>query len=121
MNTVALVGSDTLLGREIRDIVGVTEPGFDLSLIASDDEEAGALTRVGDEAVVTGTLNAKSLSGARAVFLAGTPESSLQTLKLMGDPPEEAIIDLTFVAEERPAARLRAPMVEDEPEEPADA
>ena len=34
MTTVALVGSESLLGREIRDIVATSAPGFELRLIA---------------------------------------------------------------------------------------
>ena len=34
MSTVALVGSDTLLGREIRDIVATSEPDITLRLVA---------------------------------------------------------------------------------------
>ena len=39
----------------------------------------------------------------------------------MGDPPDAAVIDLTYSAEERPDARLRAPLVESvQVEDPAD-
>ena len=87
-------------------------PDLHLRLIADVAEEPGTLTRVGDEpALVTG-LNAESLAGGRAVILAGSPESSRSALELAGDPPDVAIIDLTYPAEERPDARLRAPSVE---------
>jgi aspartate-semialdehyde dehydrogenase len=111
---IALVGSETLLGREIRDIVATTAPDLTLRLIAAQGEEAGILTRVGDEPTLVGGLDAASLSGARAVILAGPAESSRKALKLEGDPPDAAIIDLTFQAEERSDARLRAPSVESE-------
>jgi len=119
--TVALVGSDTLLGREVRDIVASTGAALALRLIAADDEEPGSLTRVGDEATVLAGLDAEALADARAVILAGSAEASRKALALAGDPPDAAIIDLTFAAEERPDARLRAPMVESEPEDLADA
>ena len=111
-NAIALVGSDSLMGREIRDIVATTVSGISLRLIASDEEEPGQLTRVGDEPSILGGLEAESLSGARAIVLAGSLESSRKALEFAGDPPDAAIIDLTFAAEERPDARLRAPMVE---------
>jgi aspartate-semialdehyde dehydrogenase len=119
--TAALVGSDSLLGREIRDIVATSGIALDLRLIAADEEKAGALTRVGDEAAVVGGLDAESLSGARVIFLAGSPDSSRKALEFVGDPPDAAIVDLTYAAEERPDARLRAPAVESEPEEHDDA
>jgi aspartate-semialdehyde dehydrogenase len=114
---IALVGSETLLAREIRDIVATTGDEIALRLVASDDEEAGALTRVGDEAAVVSGLTAESLADARGVILAGSADSSRQALELLGDPPDAAVIDLTASAEERPDARLRAPVLETEIEE----
>ena len=113
-STVALVGSESLLGREIRDIVATSAPGIDLRLIASDDEQAGTLTRVGDEPSLVEVLGAESLTGARAIFLAGTAESNRKALDMAGENPGAAIIDLTYSTEERPDARLRAPLVESE-------
>jgi aspartate-semialdehyde dehydrogenase len=115
------VGSESLLGREIRDIVATSGIALTLRLIAAEEEKAGALTRVGDEATVVGGLDAESLSGARIIFLAGSPDSSRKALEFAGDPPDAAIVDLTYTAEERPDARLRAPIVESEPEEHEDA
>jgi aspartate-semialdehyde dehydrogenase len=120
-NNVALVGSDSLLGREIRDIVTTSGVPLDLRLIAADEEEAGSLTRLGDEAAILSGLDAESIRGVRAVILAGSAESSRKALELAGDTPDAAIIDLTFAAEERPDARLRAPMVEPEAEDFSDA
>lgn len=111
-NTAALVGSDSLLGREIRDIVATSAPAIQLRLIAEAEQEAGALTRVGDEPAISEGLTADSLDGARLVFLAGSAESSRKALEFAGDPPDAAIVDLTFTAEERPDARLRAPAIE---------
>jgi aspartate-semialdehyde dehydrogenase len=106
------VGSDSLLGREIRDIVATSAPELDLRLIAADQEEAGTLTRVGDEPTMVGGLDAESLAGARVIFLAASADASRKALELAGDPPDAAIVDLTYAAEERPDARLRAPQVE---------
>jgi aspartate-semialdehyde dehydrogenase len=109
-STVALIGSESLLGREVRDIVATSASQLDLRLIAEQDEEAGRLTRVGGEpAVVTG-LKAVNLADAEAIFLAGSPESSRKALKLAGDVA--TLIDLTGILEDQPQARLRAPMVE---------
>lgn len=112
-NTAALVGSDSLLGREIRDIVGTSASDLHLRLIAEAEEEAGTLTRVGDEPAISEQLNAESLDGARLIFLAGSGEATRKALELAGDPPDAAIVDLTYTAEERPDARLRAPAIED--------
>src|SRR6185503_11999708 len=98
-NAVALVGSDSLLGREIRDIVATSAAEIDLRLIAGDKAEAGKLTRVGDEPTMVGGLEAESLSGARVIVLASSADSARQALELAGDPPDAAIVDLTYAAE----------------------
>ena len=116
--SAALVASESLLGREIRDIVATSAAAFDLRLIAADEEKPGTLTRVGDEPSLVELLNAESLLGVRAVFLTGSPESSRKALDLAG--PDAAIIDLTYAAEERPDARLRAPLVESQAESEVD-
>ena len=106
---IALVGSETLIGREIRDLVGTSSPGFELRLIETGETGAAAEE---DAPTLPVALNAKSLSGARAVFLAGTPEANQKAIQLAeGEIP---LIDLSFSAEERPDARLRAPLVESE-------
>jgi aspartate-semialdehyde dehydrogenase len=112
------VGSESLLGREIRDIVATSAPDIDLRLIASDDEHAGTLTRVGDEPSLVEGLAAENLTGASAILLAGSEESNRKALEMASHEPDVAIIDLTYSTEERPDARLRAPMVEsaDDPE-----
>jgi aspartate-semialdehyde dehydrogenase len=103
--TFALIGSESLLGREIRDVAAKSAPRLDLRLID------------GDEPAVAASLNAEGLSGARAVFLAGSAESSRQALELAARQPGAAIIDVTCAAGERPGARLRAPLVESGPGE----
>lgn len=111
---VALVGSDSLLGREIRDLSANAEPSLPLRLIAEDEDQEGSLTRQGDEPTLVEALNEEALSDARVVFLAGSAASSRKALGLAGESPDFAIIDLTYAAEERPEARLRAPMLETE-------
>src|SRR5512144_1196723 len=118
MITVALIGSETLMGREIRDIVATSSPGFDLRLVASDDERAGTLTRLGDEPAVVEGLVPVSLAGARAIFLVGSSEANRKAIELAD--PGTAIIDLTGAIEERPDARLRAPLLESEIDEEAE-
>lgn len=112
-NSIALVGSESLLGREIRDIVSTSSPSFELRLIAADDGETGRLTRVGDEAATITALSVVNLVGAGAVILAAAPDVSRKALEFASEAePDGVIVDLTFVAEDRPNARLRAPSVE---------
>ena len=109
----ALVGSESLLGREIRDLVSTIAPDFDLRLIETGVPPAATGDEEDHEApALPVALKAANLSGARAVFLAGSPEANRKAIDLVDG--ESAMIDLTFAAEERPDARLRAPMVESE-------
>jgi len=122
-NSIALVGSESLLGREIRDVVATSAPNFSLRLIAADEEESGRLTLVGDEPIAVIALSAESLLDARAVILAASADASRKALEIATDSDQApAIIDLAFVAEESPHARLRAPAVEAqaEPDEAED-
>jgi aspartate-semialdehyde dehydrogenase len=106
---VALVGSETLAGREIRDVLETSHFPAHLSIIASDADETGVLKELGGEPAVVVPLDAASLAGADVVLLAGSPEST-RTAVAMGI--ETPLIDMTYAAEESPRARLRAPMVE---------
>jgi aspartate-semialdehyde dehydrogenase len=114
--TFALIGSESLLGREIRDIAATSSPSLDLHLVAAAGEQPGKLTLVGDEPAFIGRLDAESLAAARAVFLAGSVESSQQALELLHRQPGAVIIDLTGAAEDHPGARLRAPLLESQAE-----
>ena len=107
--TVALVGGETLMGREIRDLFETGKFPAQLKLIASAEDEAGLLTEYKGEPALVGKMDAEALRDAKAVILAGSPDSARSALALELDTP---LIDLTYAAEENPRARLRAPVVE---------
>ncbi|MBZ5585994.1 MAG: hypothetical protein LAQ30_28150 [Acidobacteriia bacterium] len=117
---VVLIGGNSLLGREIRDIVARSAPELDLRLVAGEQEESGKLTQVGDEPAFVGGLNAERFEGARAVLLAGSEAAGREAVKLADQESGVAIIDLTYAAEEDAGARLRAPSVEAGPSEDED-
>jgi aspartate-semialdehyde dehydrogenase len=115
-NPIALIGGETLLGRELRDVLATAGPALDVKLIAGETEEAGTLTvQSGEPTLVTG-LDSESLRTAAAILLASSPELSQ---KVIGMQLPGAIVDLTFAAEDDPRARLRAPAVEPAGFEPA--
>jgi aspartate-semialdehyde dehydrogenase len=110
---IALVGSETLLGREIREVFGETALGEQLRLLASDVEadeaESIRLADIGGVPTILNKLDPQEVEDAAVVILAGTPESSRLALETN---PSGVIIDLTGAAEEDPQARVRAPQVE---------
>ena len=107
--TVALVGSESLLGREINDVLVTSHFPAHVQAIAAAEDETGVLTEVEGEPAIVGRLDAESLGAASLVFLAGTLDSTRTVLELAIETP---LIDLTYAAEDNPRARLRAPIVE---------
>jgi aspartate-semialdehyde dehydrogenase len=108
---VAVVGGDTLLAREVREVLGESKPAPRVELISASTENSTVLAKEEDEAIVMSPLTAESLTGAKAAFLAGSPASSRRALKTNpeGGP---VLIDLTGALEDQPSARLRAPSAE---------
>jgi aspartate-semialdehyde dehydrogenase len=107
--TIVIVGTETLLGREVRDVLAATKLGEDLRLVAAEEEGIGTLSEAGGEPSFLIKLTPGSLEKARAIILAGPSDSSDDVIELK---PAAPLIDLTYAAEEQPHARLRAPMLE---------
>ena len=67
--SLALIGSETLLGREIRDLLSGNYLGHELRLVAAETEEAGKLTeQAGEPALVTPLAQDRSRICARRFF-----------------------------------------------------
>src|SRR5580704_2923873 len=107
--TSAIVGGETLLGRELRDVLGETALGRNVRLVAAAEEETGTLTEIAGTAAFLAKLDPDAVEEADALILAGTLASSKIALEAN---PQGLVIDLTFAAEENPEARIRAPQVE---------
>lgn len=108
-DTIALVGSETLMGREVRDLLAANSLGADVRLVAGDDASSGVLSEHAGEAAVLTKLDLLAITDVDMVILAGSAESSKTAIELS---PGQAFIDLTHAAEDNPRSRLRAPMVE---------
>ena len=106
----ALAGSQSLLGRELRDVVADQHLPVDLKLIAEEPETAGVLTEQGGEPALILGLDEQVLRDARVVLLAGSAESTGRVLDLAA--AGQAIIDMTHAAEDHPRSCIRAPFVE---------
>jgi len=117
---IALVGGDTLLAKEIREVLDEGRPAPRVQLISAAPDGSAKLAADQDEAVVMAPLSAESLAGATVAFLAGSPASSRRALKVnpKGGP---RLIDLAGGLEEQPEARLRAPSADSAPHRPAPA
>ena len=93
----------------MREVFGQTELRDHLRLVAGAKEETGTLTEVGGEPAFLTGLDPDAVEDAAVLILAGTADSSKIALEAN---PSGLIVDLTYVAEDDPDARVRAPMVE---------
>ncbi len=108
---IAIVGGDTLLAKELRELLAEISPRPEIELISAAAAESTVLATDEEDALVLVPLNQQALTGARVVFLAGSPASSRRALK--ANPANGAVlVDLTAALEDQPEARLRAPMAE---------
>ncbi len=117
---VAIIGGDSLLAREIRELLEAEKPTPRVQLISAAAEDATVLTADDEEAVVMLPLSAASLEGTTVAYLAGSPASSRRTLKLSAKDGR-LLIDLTGALAEQPEARLRAPSAEPKAAKVADS
>src|SRR5580700_6832062 len=109
-NTWALLRSDSLLGRELRDLIAVGHVPVDLKLVSEDPGKAGALTEQGGEPTLVWGLDESTMRDAPVALLAGSDESTLRALDLRAEAA--GTIDLTHAAEDHPRSLIRAPFVE---------
>jgi aspartate-semialdehyde dehydrogenase len=107
---VALVGGETLLGRDLKEVIGgrgATTSTFAASGEGNFGEEQG-------EAVYIEALEPGAVRGDLAIVLAGSPEGALKAyniVKSVGGKP--VLIDCTGQLEDQPEARLVAPLFEE--------
>ncbi len=90
---------------------GQTVLGEQLRLVAGAEEETGTLTEIGGSPAFLSKLDPEAVEDAAVLILAGSAESSTTALEAR---PSGVVIDLTYMAEDDPEARVRAPMVEEE-------
>jgi aspartate-semialdehyde dehydrogenase len=107
------VGSETLVGREVREVL--REAGIDarVELISGAAEPGSVIAEDSGEAVVISGLEGGVVADARVMVLCGSAESSRRALEqaaVRKTPP--ALVDVSGALEDEPSARLRAPMAE---------
>jgi aspartate-semialdehyde dehydrogenase len=102
---VALVGGETLLGADVRELMADRLPQVRTRLIGAQADDAVILTQEGGEAAVITPLDNTNLTSAQAVVLAGSPDSSRKAMaSLRGS--QVPVFDVTGWLEDLPEARL---------------
>jgi aspartate-semialdehyde dehydrogenase len=109
---VAVVGGETPLGADLREVLAGSILGGRVKLIGSDDAMGAVLSEEGGEPVVITALDADDLNAAHVIFFAGTEASSRKAFPKVDAANQPMLIDLTRALEDRPEARLRAPSAE---------
>jgi aspartate-semialdehyde dehydrogenase len=115
MDIVALVGSETPLGREVREVLTDAGLGNALRLIGASDESGSILTEHAGEATVLSPLDESELRDADVIVNAVGGDAGPRTHKLV---PQTPLVDLTGVLESEGGARIRCPLVDEEERTP---
>ncbi|MDQ2840130.1 MAG: hypothetical protein M3Y72_03645 [Acidobacteriota bacterium] len=106
---LALVGGETLLGKDIEEVIKQRTPGTNLASFAASGE--GNFGEEDGEPIFLEPLEARTLQDVRAVLVAGTPEGARKAYELAkaaGGRP--IVIDCSGFLESYPEARVVAPL-----------
>lgn len=107
-----LIGGDTLLGKEVRDLLSERRFPLKLALCSAGAEES-VLTEEEGELSVMKPLKAIDLEEAAVILLAGTAQSSQAALAMARKLPHRPVfVDLRGDLEDLPESRMRAPALE---------
>jgi len=111
-NVLAVVGGDSLLGKEVRELIDNQHLPAQVKLIAAAAETVQVITAQQGEPAVMTALQADDIKSAGIALLAGPPEASRKAYELAGGGARPIFVDASGALEDNPLARLRAPMVE---------
>ncbi len=109
---IALLGADTLLGRELRDVFERDVERVRINPYAANGE--GSIGEQEGEAIYLDALDAKTTKEDDFILLAGTPEGAQKAYGLAAASNGRLrIIDCTGQLEQHPEAHTVAPLVND--------
>jgi aspartate-semialdehyde dehydrogenase len=117
-SSIAIVGGETLLGKEVNELLEARKLPASVQLVASFDPDAStkaaSILAIGkEEPLVMISIEAADLASAQVVILASSKESGhLAYEKIRGAKLAPVVIDLTGALEDLAESRLRAPFVE---------
>jgi len=109
---VAVLGGETLLGRELKEVIERRAMGATIATYAATGE--GNFSDEQGEPVYVEPLEGEAVRGDRAILLAGSQEGASKAYamaKSAGGHP--VLIDCTGLLEDQPEARLVSPLLEE--------
>jgi aspartate-semialdehyde dehydrogenase len=108
---LALVGADTLLGRELQEVVEAREPATTITPYAANADSSFS-NREGEEVFVQ-ALSAKAIAEEDALILAGSEEGAAKAFGFARKSARHPVlIDCNGHLEDRPEAHIVAPLLE---------
>jgi aspartate-semialdehyde dehydrogenase len=109
---VALIGAETLLGKELTEVLETRGLGKGIVQFAGTGE--GNFSEAEGEAVYLEPLEERTIRGTQALFIAGTPEGAQKAFELArAESGRLLIIDCTGHLEGHAESRILAPLVGD--------
>lgn len=109
---LGIVGSDTLLGGELEEVIKARTSGVVITPYVANGE--GNFSNQDDEVVFVKPLTAENIAEEDAVVLAGTEEGSFKAFQVAESMPRAPIlIDCTGFLERKPAAQIVMPLSSD--------
>jgi len=112
--TLAIVGGESLLGKEVRELLDESSLAVNIKLIAAAAAaDTSIIAAVRDEPVVINSIEMADLGSAEIVVLAGEQEPSRKAYaQIESAKIAPMVIDVNGGLEDHPGTRLRAPMAE---------
>ncbi len=116
--SIAIVGGETLLGKEVNELLEASKIPANLQLVASfdagDSGKPASILAVGkEEPIVMSSIESAELGTAQIVILAASKETGRKVYeKIREAKSAPVLIDLGGALEDLAESRLRAPMVE---------
>ncbi|MFL6448214.1 MAG: Asd/ArgC dimerization domain-containing protein [Bryobacteraceae bacterium] len=112
MAEISLIGAETLMGRELTEVLDQRRPDISVKTFAATGE--GNFGEKDGEAVYMEALSPGAIRSDFALLFAGTSTGAEKTYELVRAADNKpAIIDCTGLLESRPEARITAPLLED--------
>ena len=111
MATISIVGSETLLGREVRE--GLEKAGLrsSLQLIGASEDSGGILAGNAGEATVMSPMDERLLRASDVIVSASDSAGTAKAWSFVEDS-RTTFVDLGGSLENDPGARLRSPITE---------
>jgi aspartate-semialdehyde dehydrogenase len=108
---LALVGSDTLLGREVKEVLDRSSRAVSIDNFAANGE--GSFSEEAGESVYRHPLSAETLASTDFVIVAGTQAGAQKAYDLSkAEAIPRNLIDATGLLDHQPEARIWSPMIE---------